>query len=85
MQIVIALIIISISLYSTINDFNSVTEKILKHTEGKAPKEWTIAFLASLAVLSIFGAMIGYLVWEGTGVWGVNNPVGWGFAMMRRR
>ena len=25
---------------------------------------------------------IGYLVWEGTGVWGLNNPVGWGWAIV---
>ena len=26
--------------------------------------------------------MIGYLVWDGVGVWGLNNPVGWGFAIV---
>jgi molybdopterin-containing oxidoreductase family membrane subunit len=26
--------------------------------------------------------MIAYLVWEGTGIWGLNNPVGWGWAII---
>jgi molybdopterin-containing oxidoreductase family membrane subunit len=25
---------------------------------------------------------IAYLVWEGVGIWGVNNPVGWGWAII---
>ena len=25
---------------------------------------------------------IGYLVWEGIGIWGLNNPVGWGWAIV---
>ncbi|HHM02812.1 MAG TPA: hydrogenase [Caldithrix abyssi] len=25
---------------------------------------------------------IGYLIWEGIGIWGVNNPVGWGWAIV---
>ena len=39
-------------------------------------------FLLALAWLGILGAMIGYLFLVGTGVWGVNNPVGWGFAIV---
>jgi molybdopterin-containing oxidoreductase family membrane subunit len=27
-------------------------------------------------------ASIGWLFWKGTGVWGVNQPVGWGFAIV---
>ncbi|MBD3166422.1 hydrogenase [bacterium] len=27
-------------------------------------------------------AVVGYLIWNGIGVWGVNNPVGWGWAIV---
>ena len=32
--------------------------------------------------MSILFATIGYLFWEGTGIWGLNNPVGWGWAIV---
>jgi molybdopterin-containing oxidoreductase family membrane subunit len=37
--------------------------------------------------MAVSGAMvllgaIGWLVWEGTGIWGLNNPVGWGWAIV---
>jgi molybdopterin-containing oxidoreductase family membrane subunit len=30
----------------------------------------------------MLGASIGYLFWEGTGIWGLNNPIGWGWAIV---
>lgn len=42
---------------------------------------WLAAFLAtSLGVLG-FVTAIGYLFGKGVGIWGVNIPVGWGFAI----
>jgi molybdopterin-containing oxidoreductase family membrane subunit len=32
--------------------------------------------------LGLLVAMIGYLIWTGLGVWGLNSPVGWGFAIV---
>ena len=37
--------------------------------------------LYKIAKLLLF-AMISYLVWEGIGIWGLNNPVGWGYAIV---
>ncbi|MBN2412521.1 polysulfide reductase NrfD [candidate division KSB1 bacterium] len=39
-----------------------------------------LALSGSLALL-MFG-MIGYLVYEGVGIWGLNVPVGWGWAII---
>ena len=36
----------------------------------------------SLSLLSLLPISISYLVWEGTGVWGLNNPVMWGWAIV---
>lgn len=59
-----------------------VTDRIIRPIETKAPSWWSIALMASLSLLGLFGFTVGLLFWEGVGVWGVNNPVGWGFAIV---
>jgi molybdopterin-containing oxidoreductase family membrane subunit len=63
--------------------FASVTDKISSIVlSRRTPRFWWIGFGASfLATLVLFGA-IGYLLVRGIGVWGVNVPVGWGFAIV---
>jgi molybdopterin-containing oxidoreductase family membrane subunit len=61
----------------------TVTEKIsalvlTQHT----PRFWLVGFGISFALLTVLLYAIGYLVLHGTGVWGVNIPVGWGFAII---
>jgi Ni/Fe-hydrogenase subunit HybB-like protein len=63
-------------------DFKEITETVVKPIEQKAPTWWFIAFVASLSGLLLLKAMLALLVWEGVGVWGLNNPVGWGFAIV---
>ena len=62
--------------------FKEVTDLIAKPCEDKTPKWWFIIFSASIALAGLLFSMIGYLVWDGVGVWGLNNPVGWGFAIV---
>ena len=62
--------------------FKSITDDVCKPIEAKAPKWWLIAFAAASSVLMLFAGSIAYLVWDGVGVWGVNNPVGWGYAIV---
>jgi molybdopterin-containing oxidoreductase family membrane subunit len=65
------------------NDFASVTEKVCAAVEmDRTPRAWWILFGISSSVLGMLGAMIAYLLYTGTGVWGINNPVGWGFAIV---
>ena len=42
---------------------------------------WLLAFCATGAGVIAFLAAIGYLFGEGVGIWGINIPVGWGFAI----
>jgi Ni/Fe-hydrogenase subunit HybB-like protein len=63
-------------------DFHEVTDIITLPAENKATATWFILMLMSLSLLSVMVGMIGYLFWEGTGVWGVNIPVGWGWAIV---
>lgn len=61
--------------------FHIVTERISRIVEDKTRLSWWIAIslTGSLALL-MFG-MIGWLVLKGIGIWGVNVPIGWGFAI----
>jgi Ni/Fe-hydrogenase subunit HybB-like protein len=34
---------------------------------------------SALTGTGILGASIAYLLWTGVGIWGNNNPVGWGW------
>jgi molybdopterin-containing oxidoreductase family membrane subunit len=42
---------------------------------------WLTAFVAASVGVIVFIAAIGYLFTEGVGIWGVNMPVAWGFAI----
>ncbi|MFQ6610680.1 MAG: NrfD/PsrC family molybdoenzyme membrane anchor subunit, partial [Fidelibacterota bacterium] len=59
-----------------------MTEKISGVVEGPTPKLWWILFSFSVSLLLILIYSVGYLIWEGTGTWGLNNPVGWGLAIV---
>ena len=48
----------------------------------KTPKAWYVAFAASAGLASMMGLMILYLFYEGVGIWGLNNPAGWGWAIV---
>ena len=62
--------------------FHDVTELVSYHTEKKTPTAWLGAFALANVGLLLLGVMVAYLFWNGTGVWGLNNPVGWGYAIV---
>ena len=62
--------------------FSSITDTISSIVEKKPPNGWLIAFLFAFSGFLILNGSILYLIWEGTGIWGLNNPVGWGFAIV---
>lgn len=62
------------------HDFGSLTDRVAAVWEApRPPRAWYIAFTIAVVLLAILGAMIGYLIFNGVGVWGLNNPVSWGF------
>lgn len=62
--------------------FGSVTEAVCKIVEKPPTIAWLVCFgAASTVLLGLLGA-IAYLIWEGTGIWGLNNPIGWGWAIV---
>ncbi len=60
-------------------DFASITEAVAAPVEQPTPLAWWFFFLPSLGLLGILGISVAWLVWEGIGVWGLNQPVGWAF------
>ena len=62
--------------------FESVTNIVSKPMEMKLPSWWLIVFLVAISGVLLLKSMIAYLIWEGIGIWGLNNPVGWGYAIV---
>ena len=61
----------------------SITDKVCGITEApRPPRAWYIAIGFTSLLTGLMFAMIGYLVFTGVGVWGLNNPVGWGWAIV---
>src|SRR4051812_2553912 len=63
--------------------FSSVTDKISAIVlKRKTPTGWFLAFAASFSLLMVLLYAVGKLFVQGIGIWGVNEPVGWGFAIV---
>ena len=64
------------------HNFGSISDKIAGIITGRTPFSWFIGFLIGFSILQLLLVALTYLVFKGTGIWGVNNPVGWGFAII---
>jgi Ni/Fe-hydrogenase subunit HybB-like protein len=63
--------------------FGSVTDKISSIVLArKTPIGWWIGFLIVFALANLLLMSVTYLFVKGVGIWGVNIPVGWGFAIV---
>jgi molybdopterin-containing oxidoreductase family membrane subunit len=63
-------------------DVTNIVAKPIEIPVRKTPSWMLIGLLGSLSLLALLKGMIGYLVWEGTGVWGLNIPNAWGWAIV---
>src|SRR5207247_5537903 len=62
--------------------FGSVTDKISAIVlQRKTPVGWFIGFAISFALFQLLLLTITNLLFNGIGLWGINQPVGWGFAL----
>jgi Ni/Fe-hydrogenase subunit HybB-like protein len=63
--------------------FTSLTDTVCGIVEKpKPPRAWYIAFTITVALTGMLFAMLFILITQGIGVWGVNNTVGWGWAIV---
>ncbi|HZR24591.1 MAG TPA: NrfD/PsrC family molybdoenzyme membrane anchor subunit [Vicinamibacterales bacterium] len=61
----------------------SVTDKISSIVlTRKTPMGWWFGFLVAFAIVNVLMISLAWLFVKGTGIWGINIPVGWGFAIV---
>ena len=64
-------------------DYHSLTEMVMKPVEqGPPDRRWLLLLCGALSLVGLLGISVSYLVWEGVGIWGLNNPVAWGWAIV---
>jgi Ni/Fe-hydrogenase subunit HybB-like protein len=64
-------------------DFASVTDKISSIVlSRRTPKWWIYGFLISFALVILLTVSVTYLLVAGVGIWGIQIPVGWAFAIV---
>ena len=61
---------------------NWVTERICGIVENRQPFGWWLLFIPSAALAGLLLGTLVYLVSTGVGVWGNNQPVAWGWAIV---
>ena len=61
----------------------SVTDKISSIVlTRKTPIGWWLGFLLAFGIVNVLLISLTYLLVKGVGIWGVDIPVGWGFAIV---
>jgi molybdopterin-containing oxidoreductase family membrane subunit len=65
------------------HSYASVTDKIssIVLVEGTR-KGWVLGFAIAFALIMVFNMAVAYLLYIGVGIWGINIPIGWGFAIV---
>ncbi len=63
--------------------YGSVTDKISAIVLTRPTSfGWYVGFLIAFSLMGMLTVAIGWLVIKGTGIWGINIPIGWGFAIV---
>ncbi len=63
--------------------FTSITEKITSIVLSKrTPISWFIGFAVGFTLLQALMVALVWILYKGVGVWGINQPIGWGFAII---
>jgi Ni/Fe-hydrogenase subunit HybB-like protein len=63
--------------------FATVTDKIGAIVlTRRTPLGWLVGFAIAFAIVMMFLVAVTYLFVRGVGIWGINIPIGWGFAIV---
>jgi Ni/Fe-hydrogenase subunit HybB-like protein len=63
--------------------FSTITEKISNIVLTRPVSlGWIFGFLVVFSLMNVLMLALGYLFIKGTGIWGINIPIGWGFAIV---
>lgn len=66
-------------------DFATITDTVCRVAETpllQTPKGWIFGFLLAVSILTMFLSVIGFLLWEGMGIFGNNNPAAWAWPIV---
>src|SRR6202050_1393715 len=64
-------------------NYASVTDKISSIVlNRRPPKWWILGFAVSFLLVMLLLVSVTYLFVKGVGIWGINIPIGWGFAIV---
>jgi len=65
------------------HSYASVTDKISSIVLVQGTKKgWWLGLALAFALFMLFNMAVAYLLYRGVGIWGVNIPIGWGFAIV---
>ncbi|MBI4788460.1 MAG: polysulfide reductase NrfD [Chloroflexi bacterium] len=62
--------------------FGSITDKISSIVLRGTPRGWYFGFAIAFLLVMVLFAAVTWLLVQGVGIWGVNVPVAWGFAIV---
>jgi molybdopterin-containing oxidoreductase family membrane subunit len=63
--------------------FSSVTDKISSIVLTRPTSlGWVVGFALSFTLVMVLTVSLAWLIVKGVGIWGINIPVGWGFAIV---
>ena len=57
--------------------YRKITDDIVRNTEGNPPREWWIAFGIAVLGLLLYVVAVGWTIFKGIGVWGLQKTVNW--------
>ncbi len=64
------------------HSYGSVTDRISAIVFGRTPMGWYVALGVAMLFVGALTYTIFYLIYKGVGIWGINIPVAWGFAIV---
>jgi molybdopterin-containing oxidoreductase family membrane subunit len=67
------------------HDYDSVTDRIAGVVYlpwKRSPKKWLVGAFISFCFVNLLMLCVTVLFLRGTGIWGINIPIGWGFAII---
>ena len=63
--------------------YTTITDKISSVVlTPSSPLAWFATLVVGFLLVSMLQIAVAYLLYEGVGIWGINIPVGWGFAII---
>lgn len=62
--------------------YESITDRISSIVLQRTPWSWYLAIGFSLLMMLPYPLVVALLLLDGTGIWGINMPVAWGFAIV---